>query len=220
MAPATCTWSAGVDVFPMYRNNAIGDCALAAPGHMIQAWGAAGKKECVGPSEEEIVAAYSAVTGYDEKDPTTDQRADELDVLRYWQKTGIGGHKIGAYVAVEPTSTALVKDGVFLFGGLYIGLALPVSAQRQDVWEVPPGGATGAGRPGSWGGHAVNIVDFSPRDLTVVTWGAKKRMSWGFLKRYCEEAYAIISEDFFADGKAPNGFDLATLQADLLALRH
>ena len=168
----------------MYRNDAIGDCAIAAPGHMIQTWGAAGRKQCMGPSEEEIIAAYSAITGYDEKDPATDQGTVELDVLRYWQKTGIGGHSIGAYVAVEPTSTMLVKDGVYLFGGLYIGLALPVSAQRQDVWEVPPGGATGAGRPGSWGGHCftgdtkISMLDGTEQSLASLAETHRDKEFW------------------------------------------
>ena len=34
--------------------------------------------------------------------PDTDRGAVELDVLRYWRKTGIGGTKIDAFMALEP----------------------------------------------------------------------------------------------------------------------
>jgi hypothetical protein len=40
-------------------------------------------------------------------------------------------------------------------------------------------------------------------------------MTWEFWDRYCDEAYVLLSEDFLAVGKAPNGFDLAALKADL-----
>jgi hypothetical protein len=218
--PIACKYSDKVDIFPMYKNDEIGDCTFASAAHMIQAWAAAGKSECVDIGDAAVVAAYSASTGYDPNNPDSDQGAVELDVLKYWKNTGIGGHKIGAYVSVEPRSTTLVRDAISLFGGLYIGLALPVAAQHQAVWEVPPGGARGDGKPGSWGGHAVPILDYDPRGLSVVTWGAVKRLSWGFLRLYCEEAYAILSEDFVTDGKAGSGFDVATLQADLALLGH
>ena len=66
------------------------------------------------------------------------------------------------------------------------------------------------------GGHAVEVAGFGPQGLLIVTWGALKWMTWEFLKTYGAEIYAIISEDFLANGKTPNnGFDLATLKADL-----
>jgi hypothetical protein len=218
--PVACKYSDKVDIYPDYKNSDIGDCTFAAAGHMIQCWSAVGKKECVDIGDDAVVAAYSDLTGYDPKDPNTDQGAVELDVLKYWKNTGIGGHKIGAYVSVEPRASVLMRDAISLFGGLYVGLSLPITAQSQDVWEVPPGGPSGDGGAGSWGGHAVPILDYDPRGLTVVTWGALKRMSWSFWAAYGEEAYAILSEDFLTDGKAGSGFDLATLQADLALLGH
>ena len=42
------------------------------------------------------------------------------------------------------------------------------------------------------------------------------RMTWGFLDAYCDEAWAILSPDWFnVKQKAPSGFDLAALQKDL-----
>jgi hypothetical protein len=43
-----------------------------------------------------------------------------------------------------------------------------------------------------------------------------KRMTWNFWDTYCDEAYAILSEDFVNENKiAASGIDLQDLQADL-----
>jgi hypothetical protein len=115
-------------------------------------------------------------------------------------------------------------DSVYMFEGCYIGVQLPKSAQaqtqNQQPWSVPPGGPKGDGAPGSWGGHAIPVVAYDSRGVTVVTWGALQIMTWSFWETYCDEAYAILSTDYI-DGKkkAPQGFSLQQLQADLADLK-
>ncbi len=88
--------------------------------------------------------------------------------------------------------------------------------QNHQPWSVPPGGPTGDGQPGSWGGHAVPVVAYDARTLTVVTWGALQAMTWSFWDAYCDEGYAIISNDYLnGQEQAPQGFSLQQLQADL-----
>ena len=218
--PAAENWGAAVptDGWPMMKNDTVGDCTCAAAGHLIEDWtaNATNGKDTVVLSDGDIVAAYSAITGYDPATGANDTGAVEIDVLNYWRKTGIGGHTILAYVAMEPGNHQHVMDAVYLFGGCYIGLALPISAQNQAVWSVPPGGRGGDGAPGSWGGHAVPVVAYDSRGLTCVTWGMLKRMTWQFWDTYCDEAYAVLSQDWLESaGKAPSGLDLPALQADL-----
>ena len=45
-------------------------------------------------------------------------------------------------------------------------------------------------------------------------------MTWSFWETYCDEAYAILSTDYL-DGskKAPAGFSMQELQADLADLK-
>jgi hypothetical protein len=202
--------------WPMMQNDQLGDCTCACAGHMTEEWttyaGAA-----FTPGDSAILKAYEMVGGYRPGQPDTDQGAVVVDVLNYWRRTGIAKHKILGYAALEPNNHNQVKDSVFLFGNCYLGIALPLSAQTQRVWAVPPGGAKGSGAPGSWGGHAVPVVAYNQRGLTVVTWGALKHMTWGFLDTYCDEAYAVLSQDWIDATKhvSPANFDLETLQADL-----
>lgn len=199
----------------MMLNDQLGDCTCAAIGHIIQAWSAnAGPKEITLP-DQAILAAYEKVGGYRPGKPDTDRGAVELDVLKYWRATGVGGYKIDAFVALEPKNHQHIEAAVDLFGGAYIGLSLPLSAQRQNVWSVPPGGPSGTGAPGSWGGHAVVIEAYDAHGLTCITWGQKKRMTWSFWDAYSDEAYAALSELWAGSKPAPSGFDLAALKADL-----
>ncbi|HJW07644.1 MAG TPA: hypothetical protein VJ527_14230, partial [Rhodanobacter sp.] len=49
------------------------------------------------------------------------------------------------------------------------------------------------------------------------TWGRKQQMSWAFLARYCDEAYAII--DAIDTAKKKRALDAGKLDAFLAALR-
>jgi hypothetical protein len=201
----------------MMLNNTLGDCTCACAGHMIEEWTTYANGKTVTPPDAAILTAYEAVSGYNPNVPGSDDGAVILDVLNYWKNTGIAGDQIMAFAALEPKNHTEVMDSVLLFGNCYLGVQLPVTAQNQTIWAVPPGGATGQGAPGSWGGHAIPIVAYDPRGLTVVTWGALKRMTWGFLDAYCDEAYAALSQDFInkVSKLTPDKFDLKTLQADL-----
>lgn len=220
-APRSFSYADKVGVsWGMMHNDTLGDCTCAAAGHMIMAWTASSKGKASRPTDKAIVKAYCAVSGYDPKTGANDNGAVELDVLNYWRKSGVGGHTIGAFAATTLKNIDHVKAAVYLFGGCYIGLSLPNSAQGQDVWDVPAGGPTGAGEKGSWGGHAVCVVGYDEQGLSVITWGALKKMTWAFWNTYCDESYAIISNDFLNNGKTPAGFDIAALQADLKAIKH
>jgi hypothetical protein len=211
----------------MMDNDQIGDCTCAAAGHLIMEWTANAQSAMFTPSDQQIVAAYSAITGYNPATGANDNGAVELDVLNYWRQNGIASHKIQAFMALEPANHTHVMDAVWIFGGCYIGLSLPKTAQSQvqnhQPWSVTSIGTTGDGAPGSWGGHAVPVVAYDSRSLTVVTWGALQTMTWGFWAAYCDEAYAILSPDYLEqkDGQtvAPNGFDMAQLQEDLSDLK-
>ncbi len=210
--PAALDLATAVHGWPMYANDRLGDCTCAAAGHMIEAWTAAGRGHAVEVSEPSVVKAFEAVKVVDPQ--TGEEGAVELDVLKYWRSTGIARHKIGAFARVSVHDHRLVRTGAYLFEGLYIGLQLPETAQSQTVWDWTHS-LSGPAQPGSWGGHAVDVVRYDDRTVTVVTWGALKQMTWAFWDRYVDEAYCLLSNDFLEAGKAPNGLDLAALKSDL-----
>lgn len=212
--PAAWHWSGAVKAWPMMRNDEVGCCTVASAGHMIQNWSANIGKPRV-PSDKQILKAYTALSGYNPKTGENDNGAYALDVLNYWRKTGISGRKIRAFVGLDERNHLHIRAAVYLFGGAYIGLNLPLSAQGQKVWQVPSGGPVGAGAPGSWGGHAVNVVDYVPDGWVCVTWGGLKLMTRAFWDAYCDESYAVFSNDFFRGGRTPVGFDEKGLLQDL-----
>jgi hypothetical protein len=219
-APAACDWGDKLTGLSMMLNDQLGDCTCAAMGHMVQAWTSDTGGEVV-LADSVILDAYEKACGYDPADPNSDQGGVELDVLNWWRRNGLGGHRIGAFAALDPANEEHVRQAVYLFGGAYIGVSLPLSAQNQDVWKVEISGKDGDPAPGTWGGHAIPIVAYDESTLTCITWGEKKRMSWDWWRVYCDESYAILSQGDWEDGvtgKSPSGFEFAALQADLAAV--
>jgi len=142
-----------------------------------------------------------------------------LDVLNHWKANPISGHKLDAYCFIDTSSRDDIYDSVWLFGAAYIGLALPLSAQRQESWDVVGDGKPGSAEVGSWGGKCVIVCSVMPEGLIGITDGTFKHMTWNFWGQYCDEAYACINKSWAsANGKAPSGFDFTQLQTDLASL--
>jgi hypothetical protein len=212
-APSTCDWIKGKGGFGMMLNDQLGDCAIAAPAHQEQVWTLNASQEVTIP-DRDILKAYEAVSGYKPSDPNTDNGCNMLDVLKYWRTIGIGGRKIGAFTEIDLHTFAHVKQAIYLFGGIYIGLQLPTSAERQSIWKYV------GDAKGGWGGHAVEVVRYDLNYLTCITWGKPLKMTQEFFQFYCDEAYAVLSNDWLTvKGIAPNHFNMAQLQIDLSGIQ-
>lgn len=223
--PAEVSWVTHVPSWPMLLNDSLGDCVPAAAGHMVQQWTTYAHSSATQgdgsftPSDHDILKVYEVIGGYIPGEPSTDNGAFMLDMLNYWRKTGIAGHKIVAYVAVDLARVDEIKTAIQLFGSLYLGIQLPLSVQGANRWIVPDGGAYGDGSPGTWGGHCIPVFAASPQTLTCVTWGSTLKMSWNFLKDYADEAYCVLSQDWIdKNGLSPSQLNLAQLLADLTRL--
>jgi hypothetical protein len=209
--PKNNVLSKAVGAWGMMLNDRLGDCTCAAIGHQLQCWTAWSKGSQFTPADESVRALYDRVNG------GADNGAMMVDVLNEFRNNGLSGHKFLAYAAVDWTNRREMEVAAWLSGGLYLGFQLPKSAQGQRRWVV---GGVGDTLPGSWGGHAVYMPDYAAyacnQEYRVVTWGEMCPVSVPFMERYCDEAYALVSEDWINNsGRAPNGFDLETLKADL-----
>ena len=212
--PAAVNWSPAVVAaggYPMFGNDQYGDCTIAGAAHLDQTWDANAHNPNA-LTDADILAAYSGACGYVPGDPSTDQGGVLLDVLNYWRKTGIGGHNILAYVAIDPTNIGELRYAIALFGGAYLGVALPDSVCRGDLL-VNPWSDDVNDAPDPDNGHCIMLPDYD----NAVTWGAVKPISAGFVTRYADEGYAILSEDWIdkTTSEGPNGIDLSTLMVDL-----
>lgn len=203
----------------MFHNDQIGDCTCAAIGHMLQAHAAnAGHRLTI--SDDDALALYELVTGYDPAKPETDQGAMMIDVLKAVRAHGLRRHKIGAYVSVDPSRITELEAAVNLFGSAYVGVDLPIAAQHQTVWDVaPPGRHSRDYEPGSWGGHAISMLGYDDSHAIFVTWGAIKIATISWVRTYATEAWVMVDKLWIDNhGMAPSGFNAAALAADLAQL--
>ena len=218
--PAGFDWSQrdGADlVYPMLGNDQYGDCVFASACHQIGTWtGQTGVEQDL--QEADALDAYTRFAGFNPADPSTDGGAVMLDVGNRW-KNGepIAGHVLRALVAINPKRLDLMAAAANLFGGLWTGWALPTAWQGAEEWTTGPG-TTGQWAPGSWGGHAVHAALFSPAMIGIKTWTENMPVTPSAVATYCEEAYALISQDMWTKltgGNCPAGVDLQKL-IDLL----
>jgi hypothetical protein len=215
--PPEADWTKGIAAWGMMLNDTLGDCTIAGLGHAVQVWTAnSGTMETV--PDPTIESFYEQWDGYVPGNPATDNGGVELDVLNDWQKGAFAGHKLLAFVDPKPASLVEIRQSIALFGGVYIGLSLPLTAQTQDVWDVVPKGGAKA-KPGSWGGHCVYVPKYDQNGFTCITWGQQKTMTLAFWKKYCDEAHTLLGQDWLDAKGSPAGFDQTQLETDLHAIR-
>jgi hypothetical protein len=215
--PGHVDWGVRVRKFPLLLNDRIGDCTVAAALHLVQVWCAnAGRR--FEPTDELALSLYEKISGYDPHHPDVDRGAADRHVLKWWATSGISGHDVAGYVAVDPKDHRQVKAAIAWFGGVFVGIGMPLTAKNQHVHWVKRTGAQA--QPRSWGGHTLIYTGYDDRGVKTVTWGARGTATWGFHDAYCEDVWALVSPDWMTTaGVSPSGLDLAALRRDVDALR-
>jgi len=171
------------------------NCTIAMTGHQIEAWTEYGQGTAHKVTNSQVLTAYEAVSGYVPGEPNTDQGAVLQDVMNYWRKTGIGGHKIVAFAQVNVANLIEAHSAINYFGSLSVGVNFPNAAMDQfnhhQVWS-PVKGDTIAG------GHAIHVGAYShPNNtLTAVTWGAPQVLTYPWWVEYVQEAWVAITQDW------------------------
>jgi hypothetical protein len=105
---------------------------------------------------------------------------------------------------LAPDDLAGLQNTIAHVAGSYLGIALPMSAQTQDVWDISTAAADGDPTPNSWGGHCVLAWEYDglgETDLvTLITWGAEKSATWRWLRKYMDESHGMASRLLTAPG--------------------
>lgn len=229
-APAAFDHHGLVADYGILANDSVGCCVFSGAAHETMLWNAeTGIK--VAFTNKAVLSDYSAVTGYDPRDPNTDQGTDMEVAAQYRRKTGvIDGlgvrHKVGAYVALpgvsakganSPAVLDLLASAAYVFGAVGIGIEFPSSAMDQfnsnQPWDVVPGSPID-------GGHYTPVVGrLENGNFLVVTWGQIQEATPAFLLRYMDEAIVYLSTEFLnGQGVSIDGFNLAALNADIKSL--
>jgi hypothetical protein len=204
----------------MDGNDDFGDCVEAEYDHHVCLWAKHTGKPYTN-SRSAVLGAYTALTGFNALDPATDQGTNMLAANRYWVSTGMYGVKADAFVSVDPQNDFEVETSIAFYGGMDIGLQLPLSAQAQTFngpWTVTSGADA---KPGSWGGHCALVTGYNVTRgaLWVATWGGLQLMTWDFFHTYCDEAYTFLSHEWTAaSGQSPSGLAWGLLNANLANL--
>jgi hypothetical protein len=225
--PETHAVGGHLERVPMFLNDRLGSCTQASKGHgVITFERSSSQRGELQLTDADIEAAYSRVGGYVPGRPETDNGAYELDSLKDWRKNGLGRerdgtpHTIYAFVRVDHTDHQEVRLAHYVFGGLKVCAALPLSAADQiragALWDVTSGYRAEAG---SWGGHSMYSFAYNRASAAVWTWGEPQWMTWAWWDAYVDEVYAVISEDYVRrGGKTPQGFDVDALNRMLARL--
>ncbi len=226
--PLACDYGAMFAAWPLWRNGdqlgshgqtipGLGDCTAVAAASAIRVLtgNRGGEIEL---TDDQVVGIYQA-NGYDPARPATDRGAVELDVLNLWCDRGydIGRQApdvLTGYGGVDWTSPDCVRRAIAMLGGLYVGLGLPDYALGEADWVAPR-------RPYRIaGGHAVFLHGYDADWLYLNSWGRRRRMDWGFLAAFGDEAYALLSRDWLdTHGTTPMRETFLAVADELRAVR-
>lgn len=188
--------------WPMLGNDAYGDCVFAGGDHetsLLNWIGFGAHKTVVTPQvqfvDENALSDYGAVTGFNPNDPSTDQGTVTQDALDYRRHTGLIDsrgvrHKIGAYVKLPLRNLTTLREALFLFEAIGVGIRFPASAMDQfnngQPWTPVRGSQIE-------GGHYIPFIAAEPGWFYCVTWGATQKVSDAFVSEYADELWGILS---------------------------
>ena len=212
--PASCSYAPlAMDALSkVMRNDALGDCVIAAGYHVVGVETGNAKDPFVA-SDDQVTADYEAIGGFDPADPEgTDNGCDEVTAFAYWQQHGFAnGTRLLGWVGLDASDAQQVKSALYLFESVVIGLNLPqewldqAQEKKPILWDV-------AGPPVPANGHCVAAVGYDEHGLQISTWGMLGTITWPALARYATAAaggdlYAVLTPDQLQKGMAaaPNG---------------
>ncbi len=209
-------------------NDQYGDCVEAEDAHYVGVvTGNANSLYSYKPAQ--ALADYSAITGFNQNDPSTDQGTDPTVDLNYRVATGYAdGSKDAGYALVDATNQNEVAYAIAEFGNLKMWFGIPdsivnnIPSQSGFVWDVS------AGAPDQNNGHCIGAAGFNvtkiqavgvtAQGILVMTWGMLGIITWAAVAAWFSSVagggLAVrVTTDWInkQSGVAPSGLNLAAL---------
>jgi hypothetical protein len=207
--------TAGLPVYPIDGNATYGDCTVAGVDHLSRAFSALFNEPYKPPTEKALVAKYFQLG------KGQDNGLNEEFVLNEWYKEGLFGTKIAGFAPLSTTSLLQWHQAICMYGGAYLGIRCPESAQRAFQKQSE----TGVVVPWTYegeetnDGHCVVALGYGPNGgLHCATWGGIAVLTPSFLAHYLDEAWVVLSQQLVEDKKDTLGINVEALQADLAKL--
>jgi hypothetical protein len=199
----------------LLANDRFGCCVWAGADHETMIWNKYAGIDVLF-RDEDCLSDYTAVTGFDPSNPSSDGGTDMQEAASYRRRTGIVDskgcrHKIGGYASVTAGSIYEHKLATWMFGAVGVGLVLGDPQLDQFERKEPWNGSVGD-YPG---GHYVPIVGADGEYLYCVTWGRVHPITYEFFKAHNDESIVYLSEEAILEGNGPSGLALDQLRADL-----
>ncbi|WP_256889212.1 hypothetical protein [Acidomonas methanolica] len=184
----------------MADNDRIGDCTAAGLANAVRAVSALNGFQTP-VTTQEVVAFYSASTGYRAADPASDRGGVETDVLAH---AALHGYALEAQTlyplwgTIEPGHFNSLRLAASALGVVYLGVELAIADQAGlgGIWDTETPDSLGDRTPGSWGGHCLLLWAYDGTGdedtVTLLTWGTTQRATWRWLRSRMTEAHGLL----------------------------
>ena len=208
---------------PMLGNDSCGCCVWASRLHYLQLAELYVNNNLVQPTDAECIGDYSACTGYDPSNPTTDQGTyvqGPGGAIEYWINKGVAcagkRYFLKNAVAVNHMDLDHLKLALTL-GPVFGGATIRVDdALSPFMWDV--------GTSAIDGGHEFLIVDCETIStgktyFDICTWDGMWRATDDWVVAQMDEATMVLDPAFFGpSGLDPADMDMAAISAGMAAL--
>jgi hypothetical protein len=205
-------------------NDLYGCCAPAGAYGLAQIQSNnANASDPIVPTTDQVLALYTALTGFDPNDPSTDQGTVLTDLLNSWQTTGFevttrSGKtrlsQIVGWASLDISSFALLRWAGYTFGGNYLGIQCPQKCEDNTTnWNFAPGLPIA-------GGHCIVQAGEGSLGGKMRSWGLFIPASAGFMGGYIDEGYIVVGPDWLnQQQKSPTNLNLDSLIAAMKAAK-
>lgn len=202
-------------------NDRVGCCTRTCYGHVVQQRCKLLNVPCE-LTTADVLKAYADGTGYDGT-ALTDRGDQIINALVQMKNVGFhnGKYKISQFGRVNHKDPVEMRAALHVFGSLIVGASLPKAIEHEgDTWDCPPvGQRTPDDAPGSEGGHAFILTGHQRGQWFAMPWVDKTRITYAWEDLYIDEAWFVIDDLWVTQNRAaPNGFDLARIEADAAAI--